>query len=147
MNNSKTIITVMMGALLLSADPALAKRGGARMAEELGLSQEQKDKMKEMREKSREQHQARRDSMQTAREELEKALQSDATEKQLRAKFESLEKLQREFARERFEHVLAVRAILTPEQRTKFRGMMGGGDRGGWRKEHRKGKWRDDGEE
>ncbi len=133
MGTIKWITAVMMGAVLFSSDPALARREGKGMpmAEELDLTKEQKSQLKEMREKNREQHRARREAMDAAREEMEQALKSDASDKQLREKFEKLEKLQSEFAKERFDHILAIRAILTPEQRAKFRGMGGGpGERG-----------------
>lgn len=128
MKKSHILGVLLSTALLLPAGEAFARKGGdgmKRMAKEMNLTAEQKEKFQELRKEGREEDKKHRDAMKAAREDLEKALRGNASEKELREKFAKLEKLQSEFAKFRFEKILSIRAILTPEQRAKFRGMMG----------------------
>jgi len=68
--------------------------------------------------------QKNRDALKEAREKLRKDLESDKSEAALKASFSEVQKLQSEMASERFSNVLKMRAILTPDQRKKFRGFL-----------------------
>lgn len=96
----------------------------AEAMKELNLTSEQQAKMKELNQKKHDELGSKRNAMKQAREDLHNALKGTAPDADVRQKFESLQKLQDEFARARFEHVLAVRAVLTPEQREKFHGKL-----------------------
>lgn len=132
----KKVVTAATVALALTVSaPAFAKgdkgekgKWHEKMAAELNLTAEQKEKMKQVHQTNHEAMRAKRKAMKEARESLQTSLQGTATDAELKKKFEDLEKLQSEFAKARFEKVLAMRAVLTPEQRQKFKGM---------RKEHR----------
>ncbi|MCO5144206.1 MAG: Spy/CpxP family protein refolding chaperone [Oligoflexia bacterium] len=138
--------TLVVAALLLPAGEALAKRGGkwdrGKMMSELNLTSEQKDKMKEIRSKNKDAIKAQREEMKSAREALEEAMKGNASDGDIRSKFEKVQAVQQKLAKDRFENVLAIRAILTPEQRAKFRdiGIGGGGEPRG---KGRRGKMRD----
>ena len=59
------------------------------------------------------------------------------TDDEVRVKFANLEKLQAEFAKARFDKILAIRAILTPEQKEKLKGMGMGMGKGDKKRRHR----------
>lgn len=118
--------------VLLTGTKALAFGKGRemqKMAKELNLTPDQKAKMKSIRQNGREEMKAKRDALFAAREDLENSLRGAATDEELKKKFEALQKIQQEMAQGRFEKVLAIRAILTPEQRAKFKSMAGEGMR------------------
>ncbi len=135
----KGIIAGFLAVLAMAfASPALAGPGGhgkggwlgkhkemqAKMAADLKLTKEQQEKMKALNEKSHPAMKEKRQAMKAAREDLHTTLKGSASDDEAKKKFEVLNKAQDDFARARFEHVLAVRAILTPEQRAKFHDIM-----------------------
>lgn len=132
---------LLVGALALPAAEALARKreGGQRggMMKELNLTAEQKQKMQELRSGDREKMQNKRKEMQAARDALDAAMKGNASEKEIWGKFDDLQKVQAKFAKERFEKVMEIRSLLTPEQRAKFRGSMGKGMGEGKDREHR----------
>ena len=93
------------------------------ITQQLNLTPEQQEKIKAMSGGESEQMSRKHEVMRTAHDELEQAMKSSASDEEIRAKFTELEKIQSEFAKARLERVLAIRAVLTPEQRTKFKGM------------------------
>ncbi len=112
--------------LLIFATPAFAKRDGRhleKLTKELGLTTEQQEQVKAVHGKDRAQIKKQREVMRTARKELEQAIKSSATDEEIHGKFSQLEKAQAEFSKLRFEKVLAIRSILTAEQRLNFKGM------------------------
>ena len=127
----KSFIAGLIAVLSLTfAFPAEAGRGEwkknhEKMMSELNLTAEQQTKMKALKESSKAGLKDKKKAMRAAREDLGNALKGTASDADVRKKFEALSKLQDEFAKARFEHVLAVRAILTPEQRAKFHEMKG----------------------
>lgn len=130
-SNWRVVLTSLfvMGACAVW-NPTLAEarrgRGHEDMAErltaELNLTAEQKDKLKVIQEEYQKNLPSKKEAMGAAHEELNKLLQSGATDDEIRKKFQELQLKQSEFAQARFEKVLAIRAILTPEQRQKFKG-------------------------
>ncbi|HKY63696.1 MAG TPA: Spy/CpxP family protein refolding chaperone [bacterium] len=87
---------------------------------ELGLSEEQKTQIQKVQEQSRSNFEERQKSVQEARASLDQAMDGSATEAVIWERFEALQKLQSEMKREGFRQALAIRQILTPEQRKKF---------------------------
>jgi periplasmic protein CpxP/Spy len=132
----KRTVTAILAAITLTVLPANAKGPGGpgghgdrkgrmmEMMKDLNLTPEQQKKMKEVNEQKHAVMQEKRKAMQAAREDLHNTLKGTASDDEAKKKFEVLEKAQDEFARARFDHVLAVRGILTPEQRTKFHDKM-----------------------
>jgi periplasmic protein CpxP/Spy len=132
----KTTLTAILAAITLTVLPANAKGPGGpgergdrkghmmEMMKDLNLTPEQQKKMKEVNEKSTPNLGEKRKAMFNARKDLHETLKGTASDDEAKKKFEVLEKAQDEFARARFDHVLAVRAILTPEQREKFHSKM-----------------------
>jgi Spy/CpxP family protein refolding chaperone len=128
-----TKFRILAGALLIlsfagtargeaSKDPAHERRW-AKISEELRLTPEQRANLDKIRSEFRKTLPVKREAMESSQEDLQKALRGSATDGELRKKFTELAKRQGEFANLRFEKVLAIRALLTPEQREKFRGL------------------------
>jgi Spy/CpxP family protein refolding chaperone len=99
-------------------------RGGLRALGQLGLTVEQKSKLAELRKSQKANFGALREKSKVARREFQAKLQSDASDEDLRTAHASLQSVMKELGEARFERVLAIRKILTPEQRTKFKAMQ-----------------------
>lgn len=129
-------MTMVLAMVMVGGQAHASKEGkghgfhGA-MMKELNLTPEQKEKLKAIRSQNKGDRKENRQEMKKLREELETAMRGSASDSELKSKFEAIQKKQQEFAKERFEHVLAIRAILTPEQRAKFKGMGPGMGHGG----------------
>jgi periplasmic protein CpxP/Spy len=94
------------------------KGQGRGLMKDLNLSAEQRQKIKEIRESSRSKNQSLKESMKTQREALKSALKdSNSSNAQLKSLFEAIQGTRKTLAASRFESMLAVREILTPEQR------------------------------
>lgn len=97
-----------------------------KIKEQLNLTKEQNKLLKDSQATfGKETMKKKHGELEAAQKDLEQALKSDATDEQIRAKFTALQKLQEDFAKTRFEKILYVRSILTPEQRTKFKTLIG----------------------
>lgn len=97
-----------------------------KLKEELNLTSEQKKQLKSMKSKlGKDSMKKKHAEMAKAYKDLEMALQSEASDDDIREKFNNLQKLQEDFARTRFEKILFIRSILTPEQRAKFNSLIG----------------------
>lgn len=123
---------ILIVAVLLASPAAYAKRGGG-WFKDLDLTKEQKQKLEAMRADSKDDRKDNREAMKTARKALAEAAKGDASEAQLRTLFNSLQDLHKKNATARFEKLLKIRAILTPEQRKKIKmhKFGGPGNRGG----------------
>lgn len=121
----KTLVVITALIAVCSYSPAEARRGdyAGHLAKELNLTPEQKEQLTKINEEFRATVPEKRKQMKAAREELQKTLQSDASDDVIRQKFQELQKKQGEFAAQRFEKVLSIRKLLTPEQRQKFKGV------------------------
>ncbi len=106
----------------LSTSSAHAKRDKyIKMAEELQLTAAQREQLEKIRGEYKKTLPGKREAMEAKRDEMEKALRGTNPDAEVRKKFDELEKAQADFAKSRFEKILAIRAILTPEQRQKFK--------------------------
>lgn len=132
-------LILVSGVLALSGSAFAKGRGkgrersfpGPRMTQELNLTDAQVTKIKAIHEKNRERIESDRDERQKhrkARQDLQTLMQSDASKKELQAKFKATQpdcKKRQKMSQGHFEEILEIRDVLTPEQRKKFRGMMG----------------------
>jgi len=110
-----------------------------RLVKELNLTKAQKEQFKKIMKDHKSGIQAKRDQVRAAHEKLRTAMQSDTAEAQLRKLHSEVIKLHGEMASTRFEKMLAIRKILTPDQRKKFKAHFGMG-RGKWGKHGKMGK-------
>jgi periplasmic protein CpxP/Spy len=102
---------------------------------DLGLSDEQWKKLKAIREEA--QKSGRAESVQSLHKELrdlrqsfKELLKSDAPSQQVLQAFAKIQNAEQSLRQARFERVLHLRDILTPEQRKKFKGFERGGHQG-----------------
>jgi periplasmic protein CpxP/Spy len=94
------------------------------LAKELNLSQDQIQQLQKLRKNSQGKTKERRQTLQTAKQELNQLIQGNASADQVRQKRQQVQSLQREIADTNFEQTLAIREILTPEQRVKLQQIM-----------------------
>jgi periplasmic protein CpxP/Spy len=118
---SAFLVVAVLGLGISSSGHAKGSEFHEKMAEELSLSSEQREKLKQVFASQREEKSDRRKAMKSAREELRQALRSDLDQDEVRKKFVALKKQQDELENRRFEKILAIREILTLEQRQKFK--------------------------
>ncbi len=85
----------------------------------LDLSNEQLTQIQELRETIRKDRQDQRDLMKDEREKIATMLAGDASDDSLKKEFVKIQDAKAKRALERFEEMLKIRKILTPEQRQK----------------------------
>lgn len=113
----------------------IKKRKMKRMVEELNLTEEQQKQIKEIQDKQKNEFLAKKEAMHKTKKALKEAMQGEATDKELRILNDALIKAKIAFSKTRFEQVLSIRAVLTPEQRKLFKG-FGRHKKGGKGKHH-----------
>jgi Spy/CpxP family protein refolding chaperone len=91
-----------------------------KLAASLKFTPEQREKLQKIQDEYHKTLPGKHQAMDQARMELETALKSEMSNDEVRKKFAEVEKRQTEFTEARFEKVLAVRALLTAEQRKMF---------------------------
>ena len=102
----------------------LRGEGFKRLLGQLDLTPEQSQEIEAIQEKSRAEKETLRQQMQTKHQEMRSLFTSDSTPEQLREQHEQLQALHQELATNRFETMLQVREVLTPEQRTQMAELM-----------------------
>lgn len=90
----------------------------------LNLTPEQTQQMQAVRQQYQGQMEQTRNQLQTARNQMKELMSSGASESQIQAKFREVQELQNRMANLRFESMMAVRSILTPEQRQQLTTQM-----------------------
>jgi periplasmic protein CpxP/Spy len=98
--------------------------GMGNLVKELNLSPDQIQRLQQLRKNSQGKTKERRQALRTARQELNQLLQGNASSDQIRQKRQQVQILQREVADTNFENTLAIREILTPEQRVKWQQLI-----------------------
>jgi periplasmic protein CpxP/Spy len=98
--------------------------GVGNLVKELNLSPDQIQRLQQVRKNSQGKTKERRQALRSARQELNRLLQSNASADLVRQKRQQVQTLQREIADANFENTLAIREILTPEQRVKWQQLI-----------------------
>lgn len=104
-----------------------AGRGGdrtERLIETLDLSAEQAAQLRAIREGDLDEMRALHDNLRAEREAMHDLMAGTAADAELQAQHDAVQTLQRQVADQRFENMLAIRNVLTPEQRTEIAGQM-----------------------
>lgn len=99
-------------------------RGIERLTQKLDLTPEQSEQIEAITTQSKTDSQALFEQMQTSRQEMQSLLASDASPEQLRQQHQSVQNLQEQLSNNRFETMLQIREVLTPEQRTQMAELM-----------------------
>lgn len=109
-----------------------------RLIEDLDLTDAQVEQIRTIRQGSRDDMQTLHQDLRTERDRLHDLMASNTTEADLRAQHATVQTLHREAADQRFETMLAVREVLTPDQRVEL------GERMAQRRHNRRGLMRGD---
>ena len=129
-----TILTVLFVTLIpihLEAGPGGGKKGIRHVMEQLDLSDQQKEQIKEIRKGAKEQRKILRQAVRNAHQVLDQALESNNDDGTIRSAFSELETKKGAISRFRFEHMMKIRSILTPDQRSEFQRLRPKGKRRG----------------
>lgn len=118
--------------LTVSAQPSVMERDlprwegkrGRLLLEELNLTPQQQQQLDTIRQQRQSQLETLRQRKQQLRQEMDQLLSSNASEQQLWTKFQAIQAIKAEMDEIRFDQMLAMRQILTPEQRTRLRELM-----------------------
>jgi periplasmic protein CpxP/Spy len=124
---SVAIPIVPVRAQLLIAqngEPKIPAGGVGRLAKELNLTPVQIEQLQKLRTASKRKIKERRQTLRVAKHELAQLIQGNATTDEIRQKRKQVQALQKDLADDRFEGTLAIREILTPEQRMKLHQLM-----------------------
>jgi periplasmic protein CpxP/Spy len=109
---------------------------GEEWGKELNLTAEQQTQIKTIRDQEKTASESLRQQMKTAREQLGTLMAGNASDAQLRQQHDQVRQLGQQLGDRRFDTMLKIRNVLTPEQRTKAAELM---------KQHKgKGRWHGD---
>lgn len=115
------LLAVVLTAISALAQPERFQQKLTRLTSELSLTDDQKSQLQKIHEEYMKAMPEKKKAMLEARNQLQTALRGTASDSECQKRFEGLEKRQTEFGRARFQKLLAVRSVLTPEQRQKFK--------------------------
>ncbi len=131
-------LSILLGVFALTLTMAVqaqaerGHRGMGKIMKQLDLSKEQKQQLQSLKENHKSSMQSLRDKKKALKNKLETAFSSQASDGELKAIHQELLNAKNEIGSKRFDKVLAIRAILTPEQRQKFDSI-----KSDFKKEHR----------
>lgn len=95
-------------------------RGKAQLIQELNLTPDQTQRLQAIRDQDQDQISQRKQAARQARQELVDLMAGTASESQVREKYRQVEALKQQAEDARFDSLLAMREVLTPEQRRQF---------------------------
>jgi periplasmic protein CpxP/Spy len=100
-------------------------RGREDLLQQLNLTPEQTRQIAEIRQRSKGKMQQTRQNLRQARQELNQMIGSQqASDRDIQEKFRQVQNLQQEMANQRMENLIAIRRVLTPEQRQQYATLM-----------------------
>lgn len=121
-------------AVLLSETEIVAQRGirqgerssdkAEKLIEQLDLSDEQVQQLNTIRQKYASQLQPLRERIRTTADELRTMMQGEASDTALRMKHKDMVSLRQQMGDLRFESMIEMRKVLTPQQRQEFAQLM-----------------------
>lgn len=95
-------------------------RDKSQLFQDLNLTPEQNQQIETIQNQNREQISQRKQALRQARQELVELMAGTASESQIREKYSQVAALQQQVSDLRFDSMLAMREVLTPEQRRQF---------------------------
>lgn len=95
-------------------------RDKSQLFQDLNLTPEQNQQIQTIQNQYREQISQRGQGLRQARQELSELMASTAAQNQIREKYRQVAELQQQLGNIRFDSMLAMREVLTPEQRRQF---------------------------
>ena len=135
--STTSVLLLALGGAVALADPPLSpslaqnpetperrSRSQPGLMEELDLSQEQKQEMETIHFRSKDQIAQLQEELHQAQQELKELMTSSASTEEIRAKHREAQKLQLRLGELRFESLLAMREVMSPQQRLRFAELM-----------------------
>jgi periplasmic protein CpxP/Spy len=121
-----TTIAPVRAQLLIAQNGEITIPAGGvgKLVKELNLTPTQIQRLQKLRAASRSKTKERRQALRVAKYELAQLIQGNASTDEIRQKRQQVQALQKDLADDRFESTLAIREILTPEQRMKLYQIM-----------------------
>jgi periplasmic protein CpxP/Spy len=107
-----------------TGDVKIPRGGVGNLVKELNLSRDQIQRIQKLRADAQGKTKERRQALRLARQELNQLLQGNASADLVRQKRQQVQSLQREVADNNFENTLAIREMLTPDQRVKLQQLI-----------------------
>lgn len=100
-------------------------RGGMkRVLNQLDLTPEQTQQVETIQQQFRANNEPLREELQTQHQQMRSLFSNDATVDELREQHQAVKDLREQFADNRFEQMLQIREVLTPEQRDRLAELM-----------------------
>lgn len=100
-------------------------RGRDDLLQQLNLTPEQTRQIAEIRQRSKGKMQQTRQNLRQARQELNQMIGSQqASDRDIQEKFRQVQNLQQDMSNLRMENLIAIRRVLTPEQRQQYATLM-----------------------
>lgn len=93
---------------------------GPRWLQELNLTPEQSERIRAIHQESKEGSQGLREQMKAAKEQMRNLMNSGASSDQLRQQHDQIQSLHQQLSDRRFETMLKINEVLTPEQRSQL---------------------------
>jgi periplasmic protein CpxP/Spy len=118
------IATPWQPSAIAQASPRFGKPPREGWLRELNLSRDQIQKIREIRDRYKERLTQQRQAARQAQKELRELVSGNASPEQIRQKHDQAQSLQQELASTRIESMLAIREVLTVEQRQKLSEVM-----------------------
>lgn len=104
---------------------AFYKKKEAEMANKLGLTEEQRSKIKQNREASKAKLESYMEQIKAEKDKLKALLEDPNSSKNaLMNQFETISSLKTKMMRVRFENMISIKEMLTPDQQKKFKELM-----------------------
>jgi periplasmic protein CpxP/Spy len=100
------------------------QKGQDNLFQQLNLTADQKAKIESIRAQSKDQSTNQRKAFQQAQQELRTLMASNADPNQIRDKHNQVMAMKQQLDNSQFENMLAIRNVLTPEQRTQLDQLM-----------------------
>jgi periplasmic protein CpxP/Spy len=97
---------------------------GEQWGKELNLTTEQQAQIKTIRDQEKTASESLRQQMKTAREQLGTLMAGNASDDQIRQQHDQVRQLSQQLGDRRFDTMLKIRSVLTPEQRTRAAELM-----------------------
>lgn len=91
-----------------------------KLIQQLDLSPEQSEQVEAIREESKAAAEDLKEQMRSQHEEMKSLMASDASTEEIRIQYQEGQALRQEIGNNRFETMLEIREVLTPEQRAKI---------------------------
>lgn len=95
-----------------------------RLMQQLNLTPEQQQQLQAIRERDQGQMRQQRQALHQEKQQLMQLMAGNATEAEIRTQHNQVKALQQQLGDARFESMLAMRNVLTPEQRSRFAQLM-----------------------